>query len=159
MIRNHVLPALMSAAGVILASGAALASEQDCYDAEVSARITRQTPTVMQDCGDDCIVMAWPWIIDLDVRRVYSGHAATGPVTALAVQHTYFSQGQNGRRWWLRRNSLGTYNIVQPAPGETIQRCLADIYPARPFISPPEGETLDDLRREGEERYGADPYD
>lgn len=159
MIRNLALRALMSAAVMILASGAAPAAEPDCYDAEVSARITRQTPTVMEDCGDDCIVMAWPWIIDLDVKRVYSGRAEKGPVTALAVQHTYFNQTRNGRRWWLRRNSLGTYNIVQPAPGQTIQRCLADTQPARPFISPPDGETLDDLRREGEERYGADPYD
>lgn len=159
MNRTRTCPAVVVAAFAMLTSGSTLASEPDCYDAEVSARITRQTPTVIGGCGDDCIIMAWPWIIDLNVRWVYSGSVQRGPVTVLAVQHTYFSQPRNGRRWWLRRNSLGTYNIVQPNPDEPLQRCLADALPARPFISPADGQTLNDLRREGEERYGADPYD
>lgn len=159
MNRACTVPAVVVAASFMLACGSALASEPACYDAEVSARIIRQTPTVMVDCGDDCIIMAWPWIIDLNVRWVYSGSVSRGPVTVLAVQHTYFSQPRNGRRWWLRRNSLGTYNIVQRNADEPLQRCLADAVPARPYISPADGQTLNDLRREGEERYGADPYD
>ncbi|WP_339914979.1 hypothetical protein [uncultured Brevundimonas sp.] len=142
----------------LLAGGSALASQPECFDAEVSARIARQTPTVMNDCGPDCIVMAWPWIVELDVRRVYSGDLARGPVTVLTVQHTYYNQVRNGRHWWLRRNTLGTYNVLQPAQGETLQKCAADSPAASPFIQPPDGKTLDDLRREGEEYYGPAPY-
>lgn len=80
-------------------------------------------------------------------------------MTALAVQHTYFNQARNGRRWLLRRNTLGNYNIMRPTADEPLARCPANIPPARPFISPPDGKTLDDLRREGEDRYGPDPYD
>lgn len=158
MNRTRSLLAIVAAV-TGFACGPASAFQPDCYDAEVSARITRQTPTVVGGCGDDCIIMAWPWIIDLNVRWVYSGSIPRGPVAVLALQHTYSSQPRNGRRWWLRRNSLGTYNVVQPNPGEPLERCLADAPPARPFISPADGQTLDDLRREGEQEYGADPYD
>ncbi|MBN9465020.1 hypothetical protein [Brevundimonas sp.] len=151
--------AVFAVAATIVAGGPAIAFEPDCYDAEVSARITRQTPTDYANCGPDCIIMAWPWIIDLNVTRVYSGDLRRGPMTALAVQHTYFNQARNGRRWLLRRNTLGNYNIMRPTADEPLARCPANIPPARPFISPPDGKTLDDLRREGEDRYGPDPYD
>ena len=149
---------IVAAVATLLASAPAVASVPECFDAEVTARTTRQTPTVAGDCGPDCIVIAWPWIVELDVSRVHSGPILRGPLTVLTLQHTYYGKGRNGRRWWLRQTTLGTYNVVQPEDGETPPRCSADRPPAQPFVRPPDGKTLEDLRREGERRYGAAPY-
>lgn len=146
----------IAGATIMLAASPAFASETECFDAEVSASISRQTPTVMPDC-DDCIIMRWPWIVELQVQRVHSGRLPRGQVTVLTVQHTYYRRDLGARRWWLRRNTLGAYNVLQPDEGETLQRCSADSPAARPYIQPSDGKTLEDLRREGEERYGPQP--
>lgn len=86
--------AVFAVAATIVAGGPAIASEPDCYDAEVSARITRQTPTDYADCGPDCIIMAWPWIIDLNVTRVYSGDLRRGPMTAFGGAVHVFQSSQ-----------------------------------------------------------------
>jgi len=144
------------AATILLASSPAFASETECFDAEVSASISRQTPTIVPDCGD-CIIMRWPWIVELQVQRVHSGRLARGQVTVLTVQHTYYRRDLGARRWWLRRNTLGAYNVLQPDEGETLQRCSAESPAARPYIQPPDGKTLEDLRRGAEEHYGHEP--
>ncbi len=125
-----------------------------CYDAEVSARIVSQTPTVAPDC-DDCILMRWPWIIDLDVRRVHSGDVGRGRLTVLAVQHTAIRRDLGSIRWKLRRNAEGGFNLIglgrHPA-----RRCAPNEPPASAPITPPEGRALDDLRQAGRARYGPD---
>lgn len=129
------------------------AQEADCFDAEVSARIVQQTPTVMSSC-DDCIIMRWPWIIDLDIRRVYSGPVERGHLAVLTLQHTDFRRDLGARRWKLRRNTQGSFNVVEFSEDDPAIRCPADGPPALALITPPDGGTLDDLRREGREHYG-----
>lgn len=132
--------------------GAPAQSATPCYDAEVSARILSQTPTVAPDC-DDCILMRWPWIIDLDVRRVHSGGVGRGRLTVLAVQHTAIRRDPGSVRVRLRRNAEGGFNLVglgrHPA-----RRCAPNELPASAPITPPEGQTLEDLRQAGRARYG-----
>lgn len=147
---------LLSAVVVTAAFGttSALAQDTECYDAEVTARIVSQTPTVMRNC-DDCIIMRWPWIVDLDVRRVHSGEVRQGRLTVLTVQHTDFRRDLGAVRWKLRRNSQGGFNVVWF--GEDPQRqCSTGEPPALAYITPPDGQTLEDLRREGREHYARD---
>ncbi len=136
----------------------AIADEPHCFDAFVSAKILRQTPTPASDCGDDCIVMSWPWILDLEVEHVLKGRAPTGRLTVLTVQHTYFRTGLGARRWWLRRNMLGGFNVLMEAE-TTPSRCAKDTPPAQPYVTPSEGQTLRDLRRDGERQYGPGPHE
>jgi hypothetical protein len=131
------------------------AAEVTCFDAEVSATIVRQTPTVMPEC-DDCIIMRWPWIIDLRVRRVHAGHVQRGPLAVITIQHGDYRADYGARRWLLRRNTLGSFNAFRKSEEEAIARCFADAPAATPFISPADGETLDDLRRAGQRHYGRD---
>lgn len=141
----------------ILFSVPATAQERtavECYDALVSARITEQVPSEIGDCGDDCIVMSWPWFIDLDVRRVLDGLAPKGTVTVLAVQHTYFRRDLGFKRWWLRRNSQGGFNLLSEEDDVRLSRCAQGIAPAKAYIEPDAGGTLEELRLEGEKRYG-----
>lgn len=144
---------LLATVSIGLVGGPALASEAECFDAEVSATITRETPTVAQRCGDDCIIMSWPWIVELHVRRVHSGQLERGPLTVLTVQHTDRRRNLGALRWQLRRNTLGTFNVLQSEDG-AFQPCPADTPPASPYIQPADGQTLDDLRREGTTYYG-----
>lgn len=135
--------------------GSALAQDAECYDVEVSARIVSQIPTVFPDCDDDCIIISWPWIVDLDVNRVHSGEARLGRLTVLAVLHTYYRRDLGSRRWKLRRNDLGGFNLLRGAEPFTA-RCADDQPPATAYIKPPDGQTLEDFRREGREHYGRD---
>jgi len=143
------------AAAAVFSASSAMAQEADCYDAEVSARIVSQTPTVSPDCGDDCIVISWPWIIDLDVRRIHSGNLRRGRLTVLAILHTDFRRDLGPRRWKLRRNNQGGFNLLRNAE-EVTARCANDATPATAYITPPDGQTLEDLRREGRAHYGRD---
>ena len=157
MLRSFANLMLRAFAILTVASATPLtaATEADCFDVEVSANIVRQTPTVAPEC-DECIIMRWPWIIDLRVRRVHQGSVALGSLTVLTVQHTDFRSDVGSRRWLLRRNTLGGFNVVyQPDEGK-LQRCSADMPAAMPYIRPADGQTLDDLRREGEKHYGRD---
>ncbi|WP_313005056.1 hypothetical protein [Brevundimonas sp.] len=131
----------------------AIAQKAECYDAEVSARIVSQTPTIMPDCND-CIIMRWPWIVDLDVRRAQSGEVRRGRLTVLTVQHTD-RRSDRAVRWKLRRNTLGGFNVVWFGEAPK-RRCSPDAPPALAYITPPNGQTLEDLRREGREYYDRD---
>ena len=151
----HLLLAGLAASttGVACDVGAAAAQDAECYDAEVSARIVSQTPTVFPDCGDDCIVISWPWIVDLDVSRVHSGDVHRGSLPVLAVLHTGYRGNLGTRRWKLRRNDQGGFNLRRN--GDSVSaRCTRDTAPAVAYITPPDGQTLDDLRREGRSHYG-----
>lgn len=149
---------LQSLAIILFLLGAGAASATECVDAEVFARVAKETPTLAGDCGDDCTVVAWPWIIDLQVQRVYRGDLQRGPLTVLAIQHTDRRPDRRSHRWLLRRNTLGNFNIVQAEAGERLPPCPVDAPPARPFIQPGDGTTLDDLKREGQAYYGRDSH-
>ncbi len=142
-------------AAIALASAepAGAATEAECFDAEVSATIGRQTPTVMPECGG-CIIMRWPWIVDLRVRRVHAGQVQRGPLTVLTLQHTDYRTDLGARRWLLRRNTLGSFNVVHHPERGALRRCSADAPAVRPLIRPADGETINELRRTGEEYYG-----
>jgi hypothetical protein len=122
-----------------------------CFDAVVKARVLRETPTAAYDCGPDCIVISWPWIVEFDVGRVLSGHANKGRLTVLTVQHMHTLQSRKYHPRWLRRNTLGTFNVLSVDPYNPPPQCAADAPPARPYIQPPDGKTLLDLEREGAE--------
>ncbi len=143
------------AAASVWSATSAIAQDAECYDAEVSARIVSQTPTVFPDCGDDCIVISWPWIIDLDVRRIHSGDLRRGRLTVLAILHTDFRRDLGSRRWKLRHNDQGGFNLLRNEE-EVTTRCANDAAPATAYITPPDGQTLDDLRREGRAHYDRD---
>jgi hypothetical protein len=145
-------------AGCLMAATpiAAQTSSPDCYDAIVSAVVVRQQPTLMEDC-DDCIIISWPWFVDLDVRRVVEGRASRGPLTVLAVLHTGYRRDLGQRRWWLRRNTLGGFNLLRFAEDEPPVRCLADAEPARPYYRPGPDQTLTDVRRAAEAKNGIYP--
>lgn len=147
MKRVWPLPAFL----VLLVSAANAASPPDCFDAEISGRIVRQIPTVLPECGPTCIVMRWPWFLDLQVRRIHRGRVARGPLTVLSIQHTDYGD-LDFRRWWLRRNDAGGFNLV-PEDGRARPYCTAGTPPARAYIQPGPGKTLDDLRREGAAHY------
>jgi hypothetical protein len=147
---------LLIAAGLIGFSASGRASnstEVECFDAEVSATILRQIPTVIPEC-DDCIIMRWPWFVDLRVRRVHEGLGTRSDITVLTVQHAYYRTDLGARRWLLRHNTLGGFNVVVPPEKGSLPRCSEGAPPAAPYIRPADGTTLDDLRREGEARYG-----
>lgn len=152
-VRSLVFLSALAAASLAGAAGA-FAQDAECYDAEVSARIVSQTPTVTPGC-DDCIIMRWPWIVDLDVRRVHSGDAHRGPLTVLTVQHTDFRHDIGMVRWKLRRNTRGQFNVVWFGENPTRQ-CSPSESLAQPYITPADGQTLEDLRREGRQHYGRD---
>jgi hypothetical protein len=128
--------------------------EVECYDAEVSARIVAQVPTIPPEFDDGSIVMRWLWFIDLDVRTVRTGQAPSGIISTLAVQHTYWRKDLGVTRWHLRRNSQGGYNLLGRAEGASRRQCASDVPPAPPFLGTDDPAMLDTLRREGEARYG-----
>ena len=129
----------------------------DCYDAVVFAKIIQQTPSVFSDSNDGSIVMVWPWFLKLEVRRTVSGAVPIGPLTVQSMQHTSFRKNLGSRRWWLRRNSLGSFNLLRFAESEGLSKCSADDLPAEPYIRPGPGQTLDSLLRDGERAYQASP--
>ena len=150
--------ALGAAAVVPVAAHAgSTATDPDCFDALVYASIVRQTPTVFPDCGDDCIVMSWPWVVELDVERVIRGKVPSISLTVITVQHTSYRTDLGARRWWLRRNSLGAFNVLRLDDKARLPRCAEGSMPAKPYIRPGDGRTLRDLAREGEEYYGKQP--
>ncbi len=144
---------ILAAALLLTATSSAFAqTEADCFDAEVTAQIVHQTPTVIGQC-DDCIIVSWPWILDIDVRRVHSGSLERGALTVLTVQHTYFRRGIGVVRWKLRRNTLHGFNVVGLWGNGPDRRCAIGELPATAYVTPPEGKDLDDLRREGQALY------
>lgn len=128
-----------------------------CFDALVSARVVRQVPSVVPEPDDDVIIMAWPYFIDLDVVRVREGSAPIGRSTMLSIQHTYWRRGLGVRKWWLRRNTLGGFNVLREENTDRLERCAQGSPAVDPYISPGEGRTLQDLIREGKERHGERP--
>ena len=152
MRKTRLIRLGMAMAAVAASSTAAAEDPIECFDALVSAKILRQTPSAFPNCGDDCIIISWPWFMEIDVKRVIEGRAPKGRQLILTVQHTSFRKDPGTRRWWLRRNSLGGFNLLRTSD-EKLPRCTEDSMPTDPYIRPAPGQTLDDLVREGEEAY------
>ncbi len=148
--------ALSSLAGA--AQTERLASDEQCFDALVSARVVRQVPSVVPETvGSEMAISSWPFFIDLDVVRVLEGEAPVGRSTMLSVQHNYWRKGLGVRKWWLRRNTLGGFNILLEENTEALALCPENSGAAVPYISPGEGRTLQDVLRDGKDRYGERP--
>jgi hypothetical protein len=129
----------------------------ECYDAIVEGKIEKQTPSVFSDSNDGSITMVWPWLLSLNVRQVVVGSIPTGPLQVLSMQHTSFRKGLGSRRWWLRRNSLGGFNLLRFAEAEGLPRCAVGREAAQALIRPGPNQTLDDLLRDGERAYRSQP--
>lgn len=135
---------------------AAKADGPDCYDAIVSATISHQVPSILQP-DPEWIVVTWPWFIDLRVHRVIEGDAHRGTLEVLSVEHTGYRSDLGRRNWWLRRNTLGGYNLIR-FPNDDIQRCAPGTEGATPYLRPGPDQTLRQMRSEAEReyrRYGA----
>ncbi|WP_242122397.1 hypothetical protein [Sphingomonas lacusdianchii] len=146
--KAHLIAAIL----VGLATPSAALAEPACYDAKVRALPVDQVPSEIGDCGSDCIIMSWPWFVDLQVKRVIDGALPGKMVRALTIQHTYHVSREG--IWLLRRNTAGGYNVVVPEDGAALPRCSAGGASVEPYIRPGDGQTLDDLRDAGIRRYG-----
>lgn len=116
----------------------------DCYDMKISARPVEQIPSDATDCGENCIVMRWPWFVDLTDIRVLDGPALRKRVRVLTIQHSYLVDRIG--IWWLRHNSTGGFNALHYADN-TLPRCPTDAKDAAPYLRPANGQTLDDIYR------------
>lgn len=137
-----LIPAVFAATSVRAAGG--------CYDRVVTATVTAHVPVPLPEPADGSIVMHWPWFVDLAVEQPGGGIER---ISAQTMQHTYFKSGLRGR-WLLRRNSMGGYNARWQADERGTRRCVRNAPPARPYLSARDQAALDQLRREGEARYG-----
>lgn len=152
---SRVAPIAIIAAAVL--APASVAAEDDfrdtaCYDAQVVAKIVRQTPADLGDAG----LWAWPYFLDLQVERVLAGRLRPGRLRILSVQHAWMAPGGD-LHLRLRWNTDGGYNLVFPK--KPLKRCAEGEPPMRAYISPRPGGTLDDLVAEGERRWGHWPPD
>lgn len=118
----------------------------DCFDALVVAKVVKQSPSPIPDCPNDCIVMRWPWFLDLEVKRSLAGEVPVGRLGVLSVQHTEFRPDYGFRRWWLRRNSEGGFNLLGEAGHSDLARCPKGTPAADAYIKPAPGETIEQLR-------------
>jgi hypothetical protein len=155
-----VMPTLCAITLLAVAVPSALANEPfedvpNCYDAVVTARIVKQIPSVAPECGEDCIITVWPWFLDLEVRRSLIGDVPRGRLQVMGMLHTSYRRDLGHRRWWLRRNGLGGYNLLRFGAEGSPALCAKDSGPAKAYIMPGAGKTLDDLRTEGERAYRA----
>lgn len=153
-----VIAALAAGALALAALGCSIAwaDEPECFDAEVSGRIVRQTPTPIPDCGADCIVMSWPWILELDVDQVVRGAAPTGRLMVLSVQHTYYRKDLGGRLWLLRRNSRNGFNLLRVDPEARLKFCGRGTPAATPYFDT-DRESLRRMEAEGQRVWGRGP--
>lgn len=130
---------------------------QECFDALVVAKVVGQVPSDFASSDDDYIIMSWPYFIDLDIVRVLEGQVEAKKITALSVQHTYWRSDLGARKWWLRRNTAGGYNILRIENGAKPPKCPQGAAPDRAYLEPAPGQTLDEMRQAGERRYGSRP--
>ena len=142
------------------ATSAALTSAQqagECFDVLVLAKVAGQVPSDTAQSDDGYIIMSWPYFIDLNIDRVIEGQIEARTITALSVQHTYWRSDLGARKWWLRRNTVSGYNILRIEDGAKLPKCPQGAAPDRAYLEPGPGQTLDDMRRAGEQRYGSRP--
>jgi hypothetical protein len=137
------------------ASSQEVAPTPACYDAIVRGVATSQIPGPSSSCDGECIVMSWPWFIEIRIDEVVEGRVtgflAGRHIRGLTVQHNYFVS--RSMAWMLRRNTNGGYNVILGADEEATRRCPRGTAPQRAFLgaSP---QALEALRLAGERRYG-----
>jgi hypothetical protein len=148
-------------ASLFLLGGTSLSAQSTsvgkCFDALIIAEITAQVPSVYPESRDGQIVMSWPYFIDLDVERVLKGTLRDRKITALSVQHTFWRDDLGKKKWWVRRNSEGIFNLLRYEKNEKPIQCKPGAGPDRAYLVAGNGRTLNDLRREGEVREGKRP--
>lgn len=133
---------------------ASAAPGPECYDLKVDARVVAQVPSEIPEC-DDCIIMQWPWFLDLQVKRVVDGEWTGGTLTVLAVQHTYLRSRYG--TWLLRKNDAGGYNVLRSGGDDKPLRCRTGTKPAVAYLRPEPNRNLDETREAGERLYGEAP--
>lgn len=124
----------------------------ECYDVKIWARPVDQVPSEIGDCGGDCIIMSWPWFLDLKIKRVIEGKVDSKMVRVLTVQHTYLKPRHG--TWQLRRNTAGGYNVLLREDREAAGLCAPNANPVDPYIRVESGRTLDAARDLGVNTYG-----
>lgn len=135
-----------------LVSLANASPDELCYDAKVRARPVKQVPSSLPDCGSDCIVMSWPWFVDLKVSRTIKGKVSARRVRVLTIQHNHMRSRDS--TWLLRKNNLGGFNVLRVDEDAVLIRCPNGAPPVEAYLRPGEGKTLEDLRSEGLRAYG-----
>lgn len=130
---------------------------RECFDALVVAKVVGQVPSDFVNSDDDYFIISWPYFIDLDIVRVVKGQVEGKKITALSVQHTYWRRDLGARKWWLRRNTASGYNILRIENGARPPKCPQGVAPDRAYLEPAPGQTLDEMRKAGERRYGSRP--
>ena len=151
-----------TAVALALATGRSIAWAEEpddappCFDAEVFGNMLRQTPTPIPDCGSDCLVMAWPWVVELDVDQVVRGAAPTGRLLVLSIQHTDYRSNVGGRLWLLRRNSDHGFNLLRTSPEAGLKFCGPGAPAAKPYIGLADHQTLRQLEAESRKAWGRD---
>jgi hypothetical protein len=160
IIERHITKAI-SSAFLVLASAVTMplpawaGDAPECFDAHVFAQEYFQVPSVPGDCaapaGQECIIMVWPWFIDLKVESVFAGRVPTRRLTVLDVRH---SNTDTDKQYdlWLRRNNLGGFNILHAE--NKVPRCASDAKPVEAYIQPSAGQTLESLRADGARYFG-----
>jgi hypothetical protein len=149
---SRVLSAGIACGIAAYSSASAQVAENDppaCFDAVISARPVHQIPSEMPEC--DCIIMQWPWFVDLQIDRVLKGKAEKGTVSALAMMHTYIDS-DNSKFWGLRRNTAGGFNATFILKRPTV--CATNSKAVEPYLQVQAGQTMEELRSAGEKRYG-----
>jgi hypothetical protein len=143
---------LTFAALTVPASGSAQTEPAtECYDAIVEARIVAQLPyPVDEDPSSGDIIMESPWFLDLHVKHVVEGSANKGGLTVLAMMHTFYRRHLGEQRWYLRRNSIGGFNLLRGAADDGSKRCAPSTPPMRSYLRPSPGKSLADFRRKAE---------
>ncbi len=152
MKRSAVLLSWLLFASPALADDA---GPEACYDAIVLATIVDQVPSIPPELEDGSILLRWPWFIDLNVEQVIEGEVPPGPLSVLSMQHSYWQADARPGRWALRRNEDGGYNLLDSTGGPKRGRCAPGASPAPAFLYPADGQSLQDMRRAGEELYGS----
>jgi hypothetical protein len=149
MIRAALIALATIASLPAAVSAEALFNADDCYDLKIQARVIEQIPSEIPNCAD-CIIMSWPWFLDLKIRHILGGDRQPRVVRVLSVQHTYLKSRYG--TWRLRKNAAGGLNVVSAEVAA--QRCAISSPPTSAYIKPPKGESMDTLRAKGEKRYG-----
>jgi len=124
-----------------------------CYDAAIYARAVSQIAAGVPPSCEDCIVIQSPYFVDLKITRVWEGDVRRGRVTVLRMQHSKYRPSY--QTWYLRRNTAGGFNALRFGDDGPPPRCAIDAEPPQSCLTPPEGKTLDDLRRETLHRQGS----
>lgn len=131
------LPILAVAILTGLVAASAAHAEPVCYDAKVLARPVEQVPSEIPMCRGDCVVVSWPWFVDLRVKRVLDGALPSKTVRVLAVQSNY--RVARDSIWLLRRNTANGYNALSSEEETTVVRCAAEAAPLEPYLRPSAG--------------------